>query len=411
MYLEFVGVRRNLNYVLHASDADRGSPRIGLLTYHRSVNDGSVIQAYCLYQLLRRECPRAVIEIIDYMPASLHRRHRRLGLYNFRPPFFNPRYVWTYYNQNSFLRRHCRFSRKRLISDDLKQAQSFISSLGYDAIVVGSDTAWEMERIPEPPNVYFQPSCEVPAVAFAVSADPVPPVDSRWYTKARELKRALDSFEVLTVRDDATADFLRSLGITSDIVFMPDPTILWDFREHLSERNVLAPRTKPLAGLAASPRLARMVQSHLLEAGFEIISLMGSRQLTGATALPFFSTIQERLALYPSFGLTITDRFHMSIFALKHGGGPVIFLEDATRWPQPNSKGRDLFTRLGLEEMVWRLDERDVAPSKLRAALSAWPKHSSDVAKRIAALRETAEATSIVKIAATLKFALGKKGV
>jgi hypothetical protein len=380
-----------------------------LLTYHRSVNDGSVMQAYCLYHLLRRELPRAVIEIIDYIPASLDRRHRRLAFYDFCPPFVNPRYVWTYYNQNLFLRQHCRFSRRRLISDDLKQAQNFIASLGYEAIVVGSDTAWEMERMPEPPNVYFQPSSTVPAIAFAVSADPVPRPDSRWYGKANELKQALDSFKVLTVRDTATSDFLQSLGVRArDIGFMPDPTILWDFGQHVANRKPLGAGKRPLAALAASPNLARLVQSHLLDAGFDIFSLMGSRQLTRAVAVPPFSTIQHRLGLYTCFSLTITDRFHMSIFALKHGSGPVIFLEDTARWPQPNSKGRDLFTRLGLEELVWRLGERDVAPGKLRAALAAWPDHSCHVAERIATLRQTAEATSISRIVTTLKSAIGE---
>lgn len=388
-----------------AYPADRRSyPRIGLLTYHRSVNDGSIMQAYCLYQLLRRELPEALIEIIDYMPASLHRRHRRLALYDLRLPFFNPRYVWTYYNQNAFLRRHCSFSQERLISDNLKQAQSFIAALGYDAIVVGSDTAWELERLPEPPNAYYWPSSSVPTLAFAVSADPAPAADSRWYSKATELKQALDSFAVITVRDNATRDFLQSLGITrSDIGYLPDPTILWDFGEHLSKQEWLGSGKRPLAALAASPRLARLLHPHLVDAGFQVVSLMGSRQLNGAISPPCFSTIQRRLGLYPSLDATITDRFHMSIFALKHGRGPVIFLEDAARWPQPNSKGRDLLTRLGLQEMVWRLDEHNVSPHKLHASLSAWPNASRGLAERIAVLREKAEATSFSGIVTTLK--------
>jgi len=370
------------------------------------VNDGSIMQTYCLYQLLRRELPEALIEIIDYIPASLHRRHRKLALYDLRPPFFNPRYVWTYHDQNAFLRRHCRFSQERLISDDLKEAQSFIAALEYDAIVVGSDNAWELERLPEPPNAYYRPCPGVPTFAFAPSADPAPAADSPWCTssKAAELKQALESFEVITVRDDGTREFLQSLGIApSRIGYLPDPTILWDFGEHLSKQEGLGSGKMPLAALAASPRLARSIHRQLVGAGFDVVSLMGSRQLDGAISPPRFSTIQQRLGLYPSLDATITDRFHMSVFALKHGRGPVIFLEDAARWPQPNSKGRDLLTRLGLQEMVWRLDEHNVSPHKLHASLSAWPNASRGLAERIVALREKAEATSFSGIATTLK--------
>lgn len=51
--------------------------KIGILTYHRMVNDGSVMQAYCLFQLLRRFIPEAFIEIIDYRPKSVDRREWR----------------------------------------------------------------------------------------------------------------------------------------------------------------------------------------------------------------------------------------------------------------------------------------------------------------------------------------------
>jgi len=395
-----------------ADPADtRNCPRIGLLTYHRSVNDGSIMQAYCLYQLLRREVPQALIEIIDYMPASLRRRHRRLALYDFQLPFFNPRYVWTYYNQTEFLRRTCRFSTKRLISDDLEQAQRFITALGYDAIVVGSDTAWELARSPQPPNAYYRPSTTAPTFAFAVSADPAPSLDSPWYSKATELRRALNSFQVITVRDDATREFLQTLGIAPGrIGYLPDPTLLWDFKEHLGVQKKLGSGKRPLAGLAASPRIARLLRSHLVDAGFEVVSLMGSRQLGGVISPPRFSTIQQRLALYASLDATFSDRFHMSIFALKYGHGPVVFLEDTARWPQPNSKGRDLLTRLCLQEMVWRVDEHNLSPHTLHAILAAWAHASPGLAERIAQLREEAEATGLSGITAALKSVITSSG-
>jgi polysaccharide pyruvyl transferase WcaK-like protein len=374
--------------------SERRGARIGFLTYHRSVNDGSTMQAYSLYHLLQREVPGAQVEIVDYMPASLRRRHRRLALYNGRPPFFNPRYAWAYRSQQAFLRRHCRYSRTRLVSDDAEEAQRFIESLKYDAIVVGSDTTWELERDPRPPNAYFRPARGVPAFAFAVSADPVP-ADSRvWSEKAATIREAVEAFQVITVRDEATGNFLKSLGVAPDrIGRLPDPTILWDFGEHVRKQHRLGSGHRPVAALAAMPGLARLLYPHLQAAGFEVVSLMGSRQLHGVTALPLFTTVPQRLGFYPTFDVVITDRFHMTVFALKHSRASVIFLEDADRWPQANSKGRHLLTTLGLSEMVWRLDERDASPQKLRALLAAWPQLSRDLPQHIAALRDAAQAS------------------
>jgi|GEM_PF-962221 len=383
-----------------------GSRRIGLLTYHRSVNDGSIMQAYSLYQLLRRELPGARIEIIDYMLGSLHERHRRLALYAHRPPFLNPRYIWSYLNQRAFLRSHCGFSKDSFVSDDYASAQRFIDAQGYDAIVMGSDNAWELGRPPAPPNVFFKPSAHTPSFAFAPSADPAPVAGSPWVAgdKAAQIRALIDDFRIITVRDDATRDFLHLAGVSPERVGqLPDPTLLWDFGEQLDKPASLGSGSKPLAALAASPGLARKLQRHLHSASYEVVSLMGARQLGTAISAPMSSTIQQRLGMYPFFDLTMTDRFHMSIFALKHGRGPVIFVEDEDRWPNANSKGRDLLTRLGLEAMVWRVSEGNCSPEDLHDRLRAWPEVSKGLSRRLAGLREEAARTGYFGIIPALK--------
>ena len=385
-------------------------PRIGLLTYHRSVNDGSIIQAWCLYQLLQRALPEARIEIIDYMPMSLHRRHVRLALYGSRPPFFNPRYLWSYRNQQWFLSRWCRFSSRRFVSDDLVQAQEFIGGLDYDAVVTGSDTIWEIERHPRPPNAYFRPCTTTPTFAFAASADPVPGPQGSCYADPVEVRRAIECFDGITVRDEATRALLERLGIASDrISHLPDPTLLVDFSQHLGTPRLPGAGARPLSALAGSPTLARALLPLIVKAGFQVVSLMGSRQLNGVLSLPTFSTIGERLGLYPSIDLTITDRFHMTIFALKHGRGPVIFLEDTSRWPEPASKGRDLLTRLGLQEMVWRIDDKDVDEARLAAMLDAWPLAAQGLRERLARLRINAEADDYGGIGTALRAIVDAK--
>ncbi len=40
--------------------------RIGILTFHRSINCGAVMQCYSLSKKLQQEFPDAVVEVIDY---------------------------------------------------------------------------------------------------------------------------------------------------------------------------------------------------------------------------------------------------------------------------------------------------------------------------------------------------------
>lgn len=45
--------------------------KIGILTFHQSVNNGAVMQAYSLSKRLKKEYPEAEVEIIDYRRESV----------------------------------------------------------------------------------------------------------------------------------------------------------------------------------------------------------------------------------------------------------------------------------------------------------------------------------------------------
>jgi hypothetical protein len=387
-----------------SNSASATHPRVGLLTYHRSVNDGSVMQAFCLYNILKREVPSASVEIIDYMPRSLRRRHARI-VFAAKHSLIDTQFLWTSWNQMRFLRQHCSFSRRQLISDDLGEAQEFIDSLQYDIVVVGSDAAWELNGVsPPPPNVYYEPSHSVPVVAFAVSADPVPTLQSPLFEPRKDLGNALSQFKVITVRDEATRQFVISVGVNPNVVgILPDPTLLWDFGIHIEPVSRLGSGRRPVAGLAVSSAISRPLRLQLADAGFEVVDIMAPPR--EANSLPRYLTIQGRLGIYFGVDAMFTDRFHMAIFALKSGRGPVVFLEDASRWPLENSKGRDLLYRLGLDEFVYRV-ERDYVPEGLvQRAISSWQVVSSTLARSMSQLRNHAETMDLPRISRVLRSA------
>ena len=44
--------------------------KVGILTYHRSLNYGAVMQAYCLAEEIQKRFPDVSVEIVDYMSKS-----------------------------------------------------------------------------------------------------------------------------------------------------------------------------------------------------------------------------------------------------------------------------------------------------------------------------------------------------
>ena len=57
----------------------------------------------------------------------------------------------------------------------------------------------------------------------------------------------------------------------------------------------------------------------------------------------------------------------------------MVFVEHSRKWPLPNSKSRDLFSRAGVESCVIRLEGRQIDPEELAQAIE----HASTVASAL----------------------------
>lgn len=382
--------------------------KIGILTFHGVANPGSMLQTYCLQRILEDLVPGARVEVADYVPAALRRKQWRY-IITPRWPFFRLREYRKHALIRSFLERHCTLSPERLISDDLYEAQAFIRRQRYDAVVVGSDTVWELRErgvTRSVANVYYEPGDhEIVTTSFAASADPV---DSRLKTEliASELGRralgAIRGFDFISVRDEATAEYLRELGVGPErIKYMPDPTLLWDFSTLVEPLPDWQGGEKPVAGVAIAARnLRRNIAMQLIAAGYDAVNLLGGDG--GSLSLPGGLSFGQQLAVYEDLDLLVTDRFHGSIFAFKLGAAPVIFLEDSAKWSDANSKGRDLFARLGVEEMVMRISS-GVPKDLVERGIATWQRLEPDIGGAIARLRQHAEGDTLRELRSVLE--------
>ena len=63
--------------------------RIGILTFHRSINYGAFMQSYALSQTLKKRYPEHSVEIIDFEYLWKHNRYKKTSKL---PPF-----SWEYH--------------------------------------------------------------------------------------------------------------------------------------------------------------------------------------------------------------------------------------------------------------------------------------------------------------------------
>ena len=164
----------------------------------------------------------------------------------------------------------------------------------------------------------------------------------------------------------------------SKLFFTPDPTFLWNFTDLIVPYDFNLPAGK-IAGVAVADHdLKARCAAQLGAAGYHVINLLGE-ETSDAHNLPSHLTFNERLGIYSHFSFFVTDRFHGAIQTLKLSDSPVLFIEPASYYPKPNGKGRDLFQRLGIQQMFVRCESASdvhdafIADFIEKSRLTHWP--------------------------------------
>lgn len=131
--------------------------KIGILTFHHSINEGAVLQAYSLLENLKKLMPDAEVEIIDYRSRAVEMWYLSKALKPGRLKDVIGR-INRYRKIMYFIENKLSLSAAKLVSDDLARAEKFIEKQGYDGVVVGSDEVWKILERPfnRPfPNIYW----------------------------------------------------------------------------------------------------------------------------------------------------------------------------------------------------------------------------------------------------------------
>jgi hypothetical protein len=383
--------------------------KIGILTYHRLVNRGSVLQAYSLRKRLAQELPGATVEVIDYSSVKMELLSGWRFFRNRAPILFDPHEIGEYRRMRRFIREHLAVSTEKLRSDSASRTMSWLAGLGYDAIVVGSDVVWEIQ--PRGYSIggitpYHLPGATTyKKASFAVSMDPVVDYPPAIRPKLREMAEHITSFDFISVRDEATRGVLVDNGVPAErIRYMPDPTLLADIDELVGDapwdrddRFVLA--------VDMPERMARTIHAIGRRRGYSVWDWrhFGGRDVD--RALPLNLRIDQILALYPKIDVLITDRFHSAIMASRIGRAGVVFVEHSGKWPFANSKGRDLFGRAGVADCVRRVEQGKVLESELASDIEQATDQASNLhagLKRVAEIDGTA---SVAELRAVLSGA------
>lgn len=348
--------------------------KIGILTFHNSVNNGAVMQAYSLSNKIQKENPDWKVEIIDYHMPKVNEAYRYSFLKSLKSDSFvlavkrlakslmNLSYNRKM-NARSKIFADCRsqlpLSEFSLLSDESEDLFNYINET-YDAIVVGSDAVWNYV-LRGFPNAYF-PDLSVKTVKMSYAAS----CYGMDFLKAPKEERqkigeTLNDFSFLGVRDTATEDFVEWSGCEKEAVHVCDPTVFLDVNnlpiDVASLEDKLQKRgfdfSRPTIAVMGNEKMLKMVRN-LYGKQYQIAALYVP--LKGADVNLYDLTPYEWAYVFRYFKLTFTTYFHGTLLSLRNGV-PVICVALQTEFGKKHTpKTLDVLKRLGFESWYFETD-------------------------------------------------------
>lgn len=320
--------------------------KIGILTFHRSINYGAFLQALSLQENLQERLVNSDIEIINFNTVKMEL------FYIFdivRDPKSILKKLCLYKNFKEGLQL-LNTSTKCIISGSEEKIIRYINAT-YDTVIVGSDEVWKINYQRKFPNAFWlsdRIQCE--KLSYAASANRTD-FSMLSNSEKSEIQKRLNEFKYIGVRDENTKFELEK--ITSNTIYKnPDPTILYSIpdmkdsvREHLESKYKLDLEEPIIAVMTKNRKIFQMYKDAFKHA--QIINL-GQHNKYADRFIYDLNPI-EWANSFSFFDLCVTRLFHGTIFSLKQKC-EFITVDHETYYKDNICKTYDLLNDIGISE-------------------------------------------------------------
>ncbi len=349
--------------------------KIGILTFHKSTNNGAVIQAYSLSNKIKDAFPDCGVEIIDYSTQAIYDYYhfsfkkelknlfKEFSVLNIKRIILKA-YEYLYYKR----KRNKVFEKcqnKLMLSDYSILDNSFhklfkIISEKYDVLVVGSDAVWNYVTRGFP-NAYF-PDGTVTCAKMSYAAS----CYGMDFLKCPEQNRVkmgeiFSDFKFIGVRDGATEEMVKWSGCQLSPVHTCDPTVFLDVNNLPIDVEALKKKLKkrgfdfekPTIGVMGSPEMCRMIRA-LYGKEYQIVALYN--RLKDADVNLYDLEPFEWAYMFRCFKITFTTFFHGTLLSMRNGT-PVICISHGMDFEKVHTpKTLDVLHRLGYSGWYFKTD-------------------------------------------------------
>ena len=297
--------------------------KIGILSYHNSVNYGAVLQILALKATLEKM--GAEVSVVDYSAIA-----SEYGQFSLRKAIENNgaiRALAKFAYFNLIAKKHIIMKKEKFeeftreyfnLSPQYKSVDEFEKNNDFDVIICGSDQIWN----PEITNG-FNPmlfcdfnSDRIKKYSYAASVGDVKIISSE--DKKNEFLNLIKNFHQIAVREKELAEFISENTSFNPLVTL-DPTLLLDAGEYDKvEGNKKAKKDYVLIyQLARYPKTMEVAKQLAKENNLKIIEIINNPYIKNKNNLMEFSASPgEFVNLMKNAKYVITNSFHGTVFSI-----------------------------------------------------------------------------------------------
>lgn len=329
--------------------------KLGILTFHRSINYGAYMQCYALSHEIMHRFPTLDVEVVDFEMLTKHIKYtpKKRGIIDL-----------LVYRQNSI--QYKRFqedlvklplSKETLITNNYEEVFEYLNGR-YDILVVGSDAVWAYNKNLGLKNPYFLFGDKLQCHKMSYAASAYSLDQSRMTQKeVSYIGECLNSFEYIGVRDEETQKLVQRCAPTMTVYRNCDPTVLLPTPSRKEALSILREKgvdtnKQVVTIMSRGAHYSPMIQNYLGTRKYEFINLYQRESLKDMFSLKTPKFIYdlsplEWYKIYAGASLNITTMFHGTLLALK-SGVPTISFDRTNLSTAYVSKIKQLLTDLDL---------------------------------------------------------------
>ena len=352
---------------------------VGILTFHKAINYGAVLQAYALctaVESLGKPC-----SVMNYVGKKMLAESKTL--YFPKPECVIDRLLWYYRlpMRAAQVRKFEKFLNKKLnLSHPGVTDASTLHKIAnsYEALITGSDQVFNYEGTGEDFNYYLEFPTAAKKIAYAPSFG-LQNIDEEHTAR---VAAALSDFDTLSVREELGADIVENL-IQKRPAQVCDPTFLLSKAQW--EQLCVAPkRKKPYVLIYSfgSRHLEAVASQLAAQIGADVVNInrMLPEMIGGNVKNAYAPSPQEFLGLIRDAEIVITNSFHGTALSILLEKEFYTFTNHYANSQATNNRFDTLGKTLGLADRIYtstaNVCRSPVDYTPVRDKISQWKKES-----------------------------------